>query len=102
MKSTTKTNLLSFSAWTRGLFMVLYAIIASVTRLVIGLIALFQFLLLLLTGETNSGLRQLGLSLSCYVYQIGLFLTFNSEKMPFPMSAWPSEPVSVDVEDKPL
>jgi hypothetical protein len=75
--------------WMRALYMVLFAIIYSVTEIVVVLVAVFQFFCVLITGQRNSQVLALGQSLSTYVYEILLFETFNSERLPFPFAAWP-------------
>jgi hypothetical protein len=70
--------------------MVLFAVIYNVTEIVLVAVVLLQFLLVLLLGENNRRLLAFGKGLSTYIYQIFLFLTYNSEEMPFPFSPWPS------------
>lgn len=95
MNTEIKENLKERKTWLRGLYMVLFVIFYSVAEIVILVIVLFQFLSALFTGKTNQRLVKLGQSLSTYVYQIMLFLTFNSEYQPYPFGAWPKgEPVT--------
>jgi hypothetical protein len=84
-----KQNILTASTWGRGLVMVLYAILFSITKLVLAAVVLFQFGSMLLTGRLNEALLGLGHSLSLYTYQIFLYLTYNSDTKPFPLSPWP-------------
>ncbi|HGX92067.1 MAG TPA: DUF4389 domain-containing protein [Candidatus Tenderia sp.] len=77
--------------WKRGLYMLLFAFIQGVAKFVTFIVAVFQFLTVLVTGSTNAKLLQLGRSLSTYSYQIYLFLTFNTEELPYPMGDWPSD-----------
>jgi hypothetical protein len=81
----------SRSTWLRLVFMILFAVISSVARLVIGVVVLVQFLHVLFTGETNRKLLDFGQSLATYLYEIMVYLTFNSEVRPFPLDApWPA------------
>lgn len=82
-------KLLNKETWLRGLFMLLFVFISGVARFVIAVVVLFQFFSVLFTGKTNEQLLLLGQNLSTYIYQITLFLTFNSEWRPFPFGAWP-------------
>lgn len=82
-------KLLNKETWLRGLFMLLFVFISGVARFVIAVVVLFQFFSVLFTGKTNVQLLLLGQNLSTYIYQITLFLTFNSEWRPFPFGAWP-------------
>jgi hypothetical protein len=79
------------SIWMRALFMLLFAIIYSIAEIVVVLVAVFQFFYVLITGARNVQVLSLGQSLSTYVYQILLFETFNSERLPFPFADWPTD-----------
>lgn len=89
MSEEIKSHLKEKSTWKRGLYMLLFAVFYSVAEIVITIVVLFQFLLALFTGATNARLLKLGQGLSTYVYQIMLFLTFNSDYHPYPFGAWP-------------
>jgi hypothetical protein len=79
------------STWVRLLFMIVMTVCYAVVRLVVAVVVVLQFLHVLFTGETNPRLKDLGLSLACYVYQIVEYLTFNTEVRPFPFDAeWPA------------
>lgn len=75
----------------RGLYMLLFIFVYGLVEFLIILLMLFQFFSLVLTGNTNTQLLKFGQNLAAYIYQIVTFLTFNSEQLPFPFSAWPSE-----------
>lgn len=77
------------SIWIRGLYMLLFAVIANITELVIGLVMLVQFILNAATGNTNNNLLAFGDQLSRYIYEIVQFQTFNSEVKPYPFNTWP-------------
>ncbi len=84
-----KQNLRDKKPWLRGLYMLLFSVIYWVAEMVIVAVVLFQFVHVLFNGKSNERLLKLGQSLSTYVYQIMLFLTFNSEAHPYPLGAWP-------------
>lgn len=84
-----KKNVSQHNTWLRGLYMILFALIYSVAEVVVAAVAIFQFLLVLVTGHPNERLREFGQGLSVYIYQIWRFLTFNSESLPFPFDRWP-------------
>ena len=84
-----KQNMKEHSTWMRGLYIVLFMIIYSVTEIVISLVVIFQFLSVLLTRETNDKLLKLGLNLSTYIFQILNYMTFNSNERPYPFSDFP-------------
>ncbi len=84
-----KRRLTSRDLWLRALYMVFYMIAYGVAELVVTLIVIFQFFVILLTGQANEPVLRLGTNLSRYVYQILQFQTFNSEDKPFPFAPWP-------------
>ena len=89
MNEKTKATLTNLDTWKRGLFMVVFAIISGVAKLVVTLVAIFQFITLLFKGQTNEVVIPLGQNLSTYLYQITLFLTFKTDDMPFPFLPFP-------------
>ncbi len=72
--------------WQRIFFMLVFALIMEFVRLILWVVILFQVGSKLLTGQDNPNARQLGAQLSVYLYQILLFLTFNTNQMPFPFT----------------
>lgn len=89
MEQKTKTNLLNTETWIRLLYMVVIGVLSVLARMVIWVVAVLQFLLVLITGSGNDNLRDLGQGTSKWTYQAFLFLTFNSDEKPFPFSDWP-------------
>jgi type III secretory pathway component EscV len=77
------------SIWLRGFFMLVFGFIAGFARFAITLIAILQFLSLLIRRKPHSGLKLFGQTLNNYLYQINQFLTANSEDYPFPLGTWP-------------
>jgi hypothetical protein len=84
-----KARLTNLNTWKRGLFMLLFGIFSGVAKLIVSLVAVFQFLTLLFKGEVNQAVIPFGQNLSTYIYQITLFLTFKTDQMPFPFVAFP-------------
>ena len=83
-------NLTQLGSWKRIFFMLIFAAIGSLVRMLLWAIILLQVASTLLTGKANANILSFGLSLSIYTCQILLFLTFNTETMPFPFSDWQS------------
>lgn len=81
-------NLKKISTWKRIIFMLIFAVIDSMVKLLVWLVVLLQVGSVLLTGATNPNILGFGRSLSTYHYHILLFLTFNTEQLPFPFSDW--------------
>lgn len=78
------------STWLRLLFMLVFVVFYAVSRIVVTVVVIVQFLHVLFTGETNPRLKEFGHALAAYTYQILLYLTFNSEVRPFPFDEeWP-------------
>ena len=81
--------------------MLLYVLFSSLAEIVLAAVIIFQFLLKLFTGETNDRLLKLGQSLSTYLYQVFVFMSFNSEYHPYPFGAWPKgEPKPAKLSDQ--
>jgi uncharacterized protein DUF4389 len=86
-----KENAKNVDVWTRGLFILIYGVIFYFLFFLIWLLVIFQFLMKLITSELNGQLLDFSDSLTKYVSQILLYITFKSEERPFPFSAWPSD-----------
>ena len=86
--SVTPTN--NRNIWLRGLFMLLMALIPHVAGTVLFIIALIQFVIMLLNDTPNERLVSFGRSLARYFQQIVNFLTFAVEEIPFPFNDWPT------------
>ena len=81
----------SKSTWMRLIFMIVFSVLASVATFVVSVVVVLGFLWVLFTGETNKQLQQTGQGIATYLYQILLYLTYNSDDRPFPFEAeWPS------------
>lgn len=94
-----KSNLLSSRHWLRLIFMLLFAALLQIAGIVMWVLVILQFLFSLISGQDNRNLRQLGSSLSRYIYQTLKFLTYNSEEKPFPFSDWPSSAETSTADD---
>jgi len=100
MNDEIKQNIKERKTWLRGLYMIMFLIFYSVAKVIVFTVIAFQFVLTLFTGKTNERLVKLGQSLSTYIYQVLLFLTFNSEQHPYPFGAWPKGAPSVKKQPK--
>lgn len=81
-------NLTQLSTWRRIFFMLIYAAIGGLVRMLLWAVIILQVASALLTGKPNQNILNFGRSLSTYTYHILLFLTFNTETLPFPFSDW--------------
>ena len=89
-KSMTSTN-----TWTRGLYMLLFALIYSMTEFVVVFFCIFQFISRLVRGEVNDRLLALSEEVCEFMLQILQYETFNTDYKPFPFNPWPE----IDVAD---
>lgn len=85
-----KQNLTAAETWLRGLFILLFAFMLIIARIVTGAVVVIQFLFTVFTGKTNDNLKNFGASLARYIYSCLLFVTYNTDDKPFPFSEWPS------------
>ena len=81
-------NLKNLSTWKRIFFMLIFAAIGGLVRILLWAVILLQVASSLLTGKANVNILNFGHNLAAYTYHILLFLTFNTEVLPFPFSAW--------------
>ncbi|MDT8406651.1 MAG: DUF4389 domain-containing protein [Methylococcales bacterium] len=88
MSDVINENLKKTATWKRIIFILVFAVIASLVRLVLWLVVFLQVASALLTASPNYNLTQFGRQLSEYLYQIWLFLTYNTDSPPFPFSDW--------------
>ena len=79
-----ETNLKSRSTWLRALHMAIYCVFVSLAGMVGSVIVVLGFLWVLFTGKVNEDLKSVGQNLAAYIYEIVLYLTFNTEAKPFP------------------
>ncbi len=89
-----KANITSSELWLRLIYMVFFGVCLQLVRIVTWAVVVLQFFLVLITGGDNEYLRNFGLTLSRYVFQVFKFLTYNSEEKPFPFSDWPTAEVA--------
>ncbi len=90
MQEDIKKNLKNISAWQRLLFMLLFVVFMTVAAVVMTAVIVFQILVNLLTGRSNARALELGQSLARYIYDIWLYLSYNTQERPYPFADWPS------------
>ncbi len=79
-------NLKEISTWRRIFYMAVFIFIVGFVRALLWAVIAFQVVTQLLTGTVNPNVCRLGANLAAYHYQIMLFLTFNTDEMPFPFA----------------
>lgn len=78
--------------WMRGLLMVVMALAFQLASTLLGMLAVVQFVLTLVSEKPNERLRTFGRSLGQYLRQIAEFVGFATEEVPFPFADWPEAP----------
>ena len=91
MSEPIKENVEDKSIWKRILYMLLFLFAYGAAEFVMGIVVLIQLLITLVKGSTNNRLVVFGKQVALYIYDVMLFLTFNTDEMPFPFKEWPNE-----------
>jgi hypothetical protein len=73
----------------RVLYMVLFAIAFWMLIWVLAVTVIAQLILTLLGGQRSAELLRFGKGLSSYISQVVEFLTFLTDRPPFPFAPWP-------------
>lgn len=76
----------STNAFKRLLFMILFFGLFGLVRLLLWVVVLIQFLSHLFTGRVTERVTLWGQALSTWIYRMMLFMSYNTESMPFPFS----------------
>lgn len=76
----------------RGVFMVLMALAFQLASSLLGLVAVVQWVLVLIGNRPNDRLGSFATSLGLYLRQIAEFEGFATEVRPFPFTDWPGRP----------
>ena len=85
-----QTNAGPRKLWMRALFMLLMMLAYQLSVTLLFILAVIQFLIVLLNDSPNVRLMDFGCSVGTYLKQVVQFLTFATEEAPFPFSDWPS------------
>ncbi|MDX1694648.1 MAG: DUF4389 domain-containing protein [Ketobacteraceae bacterium] len=75
----------------RLVYAILFYFVYAMSRFLIGVVAIVQFLHILLTEEYQEDLLRFSRSLTRYVSQIVGYMTWVSNTKPFPFTDWPSD-----------
>jgi hypothetical protein len=74
----------------RILYMIVFAIVFWILVWTLAATAVLQLILALLNARPNPDVMRFGAGLAAYSRQVIQFLTFASDKLPFPFSEWPA------------
>ena len=70
----------------RALFMIIFFVAARFVAVLVAFIALFQFICTLITRKPNENVKDFGKDLSVYAAEIIEFLTYGTDRKPWPFS----------------
>jgi hypothetical protein len=73
----------------RVLYMLIFAVTMWIMVWVLAVSVVAQLIMILLGGQANPELLKFSKGLSRYFTQVVEFLTFLTEKPPFPFASWP-------------
>ncbi len=79
----------NIAPWKRGLLMLLMGLAFHIASMLLCLLAVVQWVLVLLQLGANRQLQAFACSLGQYLRQIAEFVGFVAEKIPFPFADWP-------------
>jgi len=74
----------------RAAYMLLFLLAFSLAQALLTLAAVIQLVLAFAAGAPNGRLVDFGRSLAIWLAETAAFLSFASERRPFPFSPWPS------------
>lgn len=97
----------SRNIWVRGLLTLLFLAVLWFIRLIVLILAAFQFVHAIVTGGPNPRLLPFARSVANYIRQMAAFVTWTTEMRPWPWSTWPSDdmaggPAAPDDLDEPF
>ena len=81
-------NLTKTSTWRRIFFMLVLMLIFSFISPLLWIVIFLQIITTLITGGSNLHIHSFSRGLCSYLYHIALYLTFNTEELPFPFAGW--------------
>lgn len=86
------------SSWKRVIFVALFWVIFYFSQVVAGVITIAQCIFVLVSNNPNEQLLKFGDSLSKYIYEILRYVTFNTDRQPFPFSDFPKADIVIPAE----
>lgn len=88
MNETSNTSPTDNPVWSRIVSMLVLGFAYAVAEAVLIAIVIGQVLFGIFSRRQNEPLKRMGQQVSDYIYQILVFLTFNSVHRPFPYQGW--------------
>ena len=85
----------------RWLFMLLFLVVSRIISACVALIAVFQLFCSLIVRKPNDNVTSFGRDLSIYLAEIVQFLSYCTEKKPWPFSPWPQTDSTDSMHEEP-
>lgn len=82
-----KTQVKDMNTWLRLFFMVFFIVIFYFVYAITCIVGLLQFVARLITGTTFANLSDFNANLATYAKDLVAFITFSSDKKPFPFKS---------------
>ncbi len=79
------------STWMRGFYMLIFILLMELAGTVLAVIALIQFIWMLLNGDKNGDLSRFGRGFGRWFREAVAFQTCETDEKPFPWKAWPAD-----------
>lgn len=79
------------AVWFRGLHMLVFLLLMNLAATVLAVIAVIQFIWMLVNDAKNKELTRFGRGLGRWFKQVVAFQTVETEEKPFPWKSWPSD-----------
>lgn len=88
MKDPAIENTIDTNPFKRLIFMALFFGLFGIARLLLWVLVVFQLLAHMLTGRVTAVGVRWGKALSNWIHKMLLFMSYNTEQMPFPFAAF--------------
>lgn len=76
--------------WIRGLYILLFLVVGYFACVLIFIVTIFQFVATLIWHKPNENILTFSKNIGTYLIDIIQYVTYNSEKKPYPFSRWQS------------
>jgi len=82
-------NVKQHQHWVRLIYMLILGVLLNLAGIVMWVLCGLQFLFVLGSGRDNRQLRVMTRSITRFMEQALMYVSYNSERKPFPFAAWP-------------
>jgi hypothetical protein len=89
LPTTTDANALGM----RIVYMIIFGVAFWILCWTLAITAVLQLIVRLLGGKPSPDLARFGASLGRFAQQVIEYLTFRSDRLPYPFTEWPQQPV---------